>query len=176
MLLAADGVKDIVVLDREGAIHARRGALVPHKKELAKLNTAKRTGALADVIAGADVFIGLSGRGLLLPDHVRSMAARAIVFALANPVPEIMPEEARASGALVIATGRSDFPNQINNALVFPGVFRGALDRGVRTITQAMQIRAARALAGLVAKPTAQKIIPDVFDARVVPAIARAIR
>jgi len=104
------------------------------------------------------------------------MAPRAIVFALSNPVPEIMPEHAKEGGAMVIATGRSDFPNQINNALVFPGVFRGALDKGVTEITQASKLRAAHALATLVPNPTANKIIPDVLDARVVPAIARAIR
>ncbi|KND47008.1 MAG: malate dehydrogenase (oxaloacetate-decarboxylating) [Parcubacteria bacterium C7867-004] len=176
MLLSAAGVVDIVVLDRAGAIHARRGDLPAHKKELSKLNTKNKKGELADVIAGSDVFIGLSGKGLLHEDHVGSMAPKSIVFALANPTPEIMPAEAKKAGALVIATGRSDFPNQINNALVFPGVFRGALDRGVKTITQPMQLKAAKALAALVGKPTALKIIPDVLDKRVVGTVANAIR
>lgn len=176
MLLHAAGITDIVVLDRSGAIHKNRGEMVAHKKELASLNTKNKKGELADVIAGSDVFIGLSGKGLLHPDHVRSMAPRAIVFALANPIPEIMPEEAKAAGAMVIATGRSDFPNQINNALVFPGVFRGALDRGVNTITEAMQLKAAKALARLIENPTAARIVPDVLDKRIVPAVASAIR
>ncbi|HEX5774817.1 MAG TPA: malic enzyme-like NAD(P)-binding protein, partial [Candidatus Paceibacterota bacterium] len=123
-----------------------------------------------------DAFIGVSGPALMTAADVRLMAPRAIVFALSNPIPEIMPDEAKRGGALVVATGRSDFPNQINNALVFPGVFRGALDKGVRKITDESKLRAAKALASLVKKPTAGRIIPDVLDARVVPAIARAIR
>ncbi len=176
MLLAAAGITDIVALDRKGAIHLGRTDLPPHKKELAVINTHKREGALEDVMQDADVFIGLSGKGLLHQDHIRSMAPRSIVFAMANPIPEIMPDEANEAGAYVIATGRSDFPNQINNALVFPGVFRGALDRGVRRITEPMKLKAARALAALVESPTAKKIVPDMFDARVVPTIAKAIR
>ena len=176
MLLSLAGIRDIVVLDRKGAIVTGRGELVAHKQELAALNAKQRSGELADVIKGSDVFIGLSGKGLLHADHVRSMNERAIVFALANPIPEIMPDEARVAGAMVIATGRSDFPNQINNALVFPGVFRGALDRGVDTITDAMKLKAARALASLIEVPTAAKIVPDVLDKRVVPAVAKAIR
>jgi len=176
MLLGASGITDIVVLDRKGAIHSNRKDLPPHKKELALLNTHKREGTLADVLVDADVFIGLSGKGLLGIEEVRTMASRSIVFAMANPIPEIMPDEAKAAGALVIATGRSDFPNQINNALVFPGVFRGALDHNVRRITQDMKLKAARSLAALVKSPTAVKIIPDIFDTRVVPTIAKAIR
>lgn len=176
MLLAAAGITDIVALDRKGAIYGGRKDLPPHKKELARLNTKNRKGELADVLVGADVFIGLSGKGLLHADQVRTMAPRSIVFAMANPVPEIMPEEAKKAGALVIATGRSDFPNQINNALVFPGVFRGALDHNIRTITQEMKLKAARSLSALVKTPTATKIIPDIFNKKVVPTIARAIR
>lgn len=176
MLLAAAGITDIVALDRKGAIYAGRKDLPAHKKELARLNTKNRKGELADVLVGADVFIGLSGKGLLHADQVRTMAPRSIVFAMANPIPEIMPDEAKKAGALVIATGRSDFPNQINNALVFPGVFRGALDHQVENITQAMKLKAARSLAALVPKPTATKIIPDIFNKKVVPTIARAIR
>lgn len=176
-LLVAAGVKDIVVLDRHGAIYqGRKEGMVPHKKELARLtNPRKVRGDLAIAINGADAFIGLSGKGLLHTDHVRSMAERSIVFALANPIPEIMPDEARAAGAGVIATGRSDFPNQINNALVFPGVFRGALDHHVETITETMKLQAAHALAGLVARPTKEKIVPDIFDARLVRTVAKAI-
>ena len=176
-LLAAAGVKDLVLLDRTGAIYAGRADLNAHKKELAALtNPRKAKGGLADVMRDADVFIGVSGKGLLKAEHVASMAPRSIIFALANPEPEILPEEAWNAGAEVIATGRSDFPNQINNSLVFPGIFRGALDKGVKRITEAAKLRAARALAALVAKPTAEKIIPDMLDKRVVQAVAKAVR
>jgi malate dehydrogenase (oxaloacetate-decarboxylating) len=176
-LLAAAGVSDIIVLDRTGTIYAGRPGLNDSKKELARLTNPRTIkGDLAAAIVGADAFIGLSGKGALQGAHVATMAKRSIVFALANPVPEIMPDEAKASGADVIATGRSDFPNQINNALVFPGVFRGALDHQVTTITQAMQLKAAKALASLIAKPTANRIVPDILDKRIVPAVARAIR
>ena len=129
-----------------------------------------------DALIEADVFIGVSGAGIVTKDHIKVMAKRSIVFTLANPVPEIMPEEARAAGALVIATGRSDFPNQLNNSLVFPGIFRGALDKGVRKITNETKLRAAKAIAGLVPHPTAGKIIPDNLDKRVVPAVAKTVR
>lgn len=177
-LLIASGVKDIIFLDREGALYeGRKEHMNIYKKELASISNPKKLkGGLAEVISGADVFIGLSGKGLLHQDHVRSMAKGAIIFALANPEPEILPPDAKRAGATVIATGRSDFPNQINNALVFPGVFRGALDNKVKTITTKMKIQAAKALASLVARPTADKIIPDVFDRRVVKTIAKAIR
>ena len=176
-LLGAAGITEIVVLDRAGAIYAGRTDLNESKKELAALtNPRKVSGDLATVLQGSDVFVGVSGPNLLTADDIRTMAKDAIVFALSNPIPEIMPEEARKGGARVIATGRSDFPNQVNNALVFPGVFRGALDHGVTEITQAMKLKAAKALAQLVLKPTAEKIIPDVFDKRVVPAIAKVIR
>ena len=175
-LLVAAGVKDIILLDRAGAIYAGRAGLNEHKKELAALtNPRKMKGGFAEVMAGADVFVGVSGKGLLKTEHVASMAPRSIVFALANPDPEIMPSEARKAGAAVIATGRSDFPNQINNALVFPGIFRGALDKGVKKITEATKLRAASALAALVARPSPTKIIPDLLDPRVVKAVARAV-
>jgi malate dehydrogenase (oxaloacetate-decarboxylating) len=176
-LLCAAGITDIVVLDRAGAIYNGRPGLSPSKQELASItNPHKVSGDLASVLEGSDVFVGVSGPNLLTRSDVQTMAKDAIVFALSNPVPEIMPEEAKKGGARVIATGRSDFPNQVNNALVFPGIFRGALDRGVTEITQAMKLKAAKALAQLVVKPTAEKIIPDVFDKRVVPAIAKTIR
>lgn len=176
-LLKLSGIDDIVLLDRGGAIYEGRPDLNHSKQELAVLtNPRKVSGELSVALVGADVFIGVSGPNLLTSAQVSSMAERAIVFALSNPVPEIMPEEAKKGGAAVIATGRSDFPNQINNALVFPGVFRGALDRGVTRITEESKIRAAKALSALVPKPTATKIIPDVLDKRVVPAIAKAIR
>lgn len=176
-LLCAAGIADIIVLDRGGAIYAGRPGLNASKQELAMVtNPHKVAGDLKTALEGSDVFVGVSGPNLLTASDVRTMAEDAIVFALSNPIPEIMPEEARKGGARVIATGRSDFPNQVNNALVFPGVFRGALDRGVTEITQTMKLRAAKALATLVQKPTADKIIPDVLDKRVVPAIAKVIR
>lgn len=176
-LLLVAGVKDIILVDRAGAIRAGRAGMNAHKKELAALTNPRRLiGGLAEAMRGADAFIGVSGKGLLKPEHVASMAPEAIVFALANPDPEILPDEALRAGAAVVATGRSDFPNQINNALVFPGIFRGALDKGVKRITEETKLRAARALAALVAKPTAERIIPDLLDQRVVKAVARAVR
>ena len=176
-LLMAAGVTDIILLDRKGTLHIGRTDLPVHKKELAALtNPREIKGSLAEAMRGADVFIGLSGKGLLKAEHVASMASRGIVFAMANPDPEILPDEAKRAGAMVIATGRSDYPNQINNALVFPGIFRGALDKGVKKITEATKLRAARALAALIKKPTAATIIPDLLDPRVVRAVARAVR
>lgn len=176
-LLQAAGIRDIVLLDREGIIHAGRTTLSAPKAELASItNPRGLTGDLATAMHGADVFIGLSGKGLLKGSHVATMAPKGIVFALANPIPEILPEEALKAGAVVVATGRSDFPNQINNALVFPGIFRGALDNGIKKITEKTKLSAARALAALVVKPTASKIIPDLLDARVAKAVARSVR
>jgi malate dehydrogenase (oxaloacetate-decarboxylating) len=129
-----------------------------------------------DALIDADVFIGVSGPGTLTKDHIKVMAKKAIIFALANPIPEIMPEDALAAGAAVVGTGRSDFPNQLNNSLAFPGVFRGALDKGIHKITNETKLRAAKAIAGLVPNPTANKIVPDNLDKRVVPAVAKAVR
>ena len=176
-LLIAAGTKNIILLDRMGTIYAGRAGLNAHKAELGALtNSREIKGGLAEAIRDADAFIGLSGKGLLKTEHVASMAPRGIVFAMANPDPEILPDDAKRAGAAVIATGRSDFPNQINNALVFPGIFRGALDKGVSKITEATKLRAARALAALVPKPTAAKIIPDLLAPSVVGAVARAVR
>ena len=176
-LLLASGVTDIVSVDRTGIIHAKRKDLSSSKKELASItNPSGLTGTLEDALVGAHVCIGVSGPNLITKDMVVRMAEKAIVFALSNPVPEILPEDALSSGAMVVATGRSDYPNQINNALVFPGIFRGALDKGVRAITEATKLRAAKALAALVEKPTATKIIPDLLDKRVVGAVAKAVR
>lgn len=176
-LLLAAGAKDIILIDRAGAIFKGRAGLNSHKAELAELtNPRMEAGGLAEAMRGADAFVGVSGKGLLKAEYVANMAEKGIVFALANPDPEILPDEAWNAGAAVIATGRSDFPNQINNALVFPGIFRGALDKGVKKITEATKLRAARALAELVAKPTAEKIIPDLLDKRVVKAVAGAVR
>ncbi len=175
-LLAAQGIADIIVADRTGLIEKSREGLSGMKRELAALTNPRGiTGTLTDALRGADAVIGLSGGGKLLSQDIETMAERPIVFALANPNPEILPEDAKKGGAAVVATGRSDFPNQINNALVFPGVFRGALDAGVREITEEMKVRAAEALAALVAAPSAECIIPDVLDERVVRAVAAAI-
>jgi malate dehydrogenase (oxaloacetate-decarboxylating) len=176
-LLLAAGVTDIVSVDREGIIHTKRKDLSSVKKELASItNPSGLTGSLEDALVGAHVCIGVSGPKLVTQDMVKSMSDGAIVFALSNPVPEILPEEALRAGAAVVATGRSDYPNQINNALVFPGIFRGALDKKVKTITLETKLRAAKALAKLVEKPTANKIIPDLLDKRVVEAVAKAVR
>ena len=176
-LLLAYGITDVIVLDRSGALYIGRPNLNGPKASLAAItNPRKISGDLATVLSGADVFIGVSGAGVLSADHIHSMNKDAIVFALANPIPEIMPEVAHSAGVAVLATGRSDFPNQINNALVFPGIFRGALDRGVPQITEEIKLRVAKALAKLVEKPTAQKIIPDVLDKRVVATVAKAVR
>jgi len=176
-LLDRAGVGDIIVLDSEGIIGGGRFNLPAHKKELVQFtNKRKIAGYLEDALIEADAVIGLSGPGLLKASDLKLMALRPIVFALANPVPEILPEEAQKGGAAVIATGRSDYPNQINNSLAFPGVFRGAIDNKVRMITDEMKLKAAIALASLVKRPTANKIVPDTFDKRIVPAIARTIR
>lgn len=176
-LLAVAGFKRLVVCDREGAIHRNRLGLNPAKLELAKItNPEGESGALSDILRGADVVIGVSGPRTITADMVRSMAPKPIVFAMANPVPEIMPEEALAAGAAVVASGRSDFPNQLNNALVYPGLFRGMLDKGVKTVDDRIKLRAAQALAGFVKKPTPKKIIPSIFDPGLHQAIAKSVR
>lgn len=176
-ILVSAGIEDIIVLDRGGTIYNGRPDLNTHKQELAALtNPRLLAGTLEDALTDADVFIGVSGKGVLTKEHIMRMAAKPIIFALANPIPEILPEEAHEAGAAVVATGRSDFPNQVNNALVFPGIFRGALDRGVTRITEESKLRAAKALAALVPTPTRKKILPDVFDKRVVPAVAKSVR
>ncbi len=176
-LLLLYGIKDIVMTDSRGTIHKRRADLDAHKKELLKkTNPRNEAGDLSEALRGADIFIGVSKAGTVSEAMITSMASKPIVFAMANPVPEIMPESAKRAGAAVIATGRSDFPNQVNNALGFPGIFRGALDNKVRQITDSMLIQAAKNLAALIARPTALKIIPDLFDKRVVRAVAKAIK
>lgn len=174
-LLRAAGFKNIIVCDRQGAIYDGRIGLEPYKQELASLsNPEKISGSLAEVLSGADVFIGVSAPGVLNKEMIQAMKPGPIIFALANPVPEIMPEEAKAAGAFVVATGRSDYPNQINNVLVFPGIFRGALDNQATEITTDILIRAAFNLAALVPNPNPDYILPDLFDAAVVPAVAKA--
>lgn len=176
-LLMLYGVGDITVLDSQGIIHLKRASLDVEKKALAmKTNKEGLSGGLTEALRGADVFIGVSKGNTVTAEHVQSMAEQAIVFALANPIPEIMPDVAKKAGARVVATGRSDFANQVNNSLGFPGIFRGALDHKVTKITDAMLIRAAKNLAALVKKPTTEQIMPNTFDPAVVKAVARAIR
>ena len=177
-LLLSAGFKNVIMTDRTGAIYEGREGLNWIKKEMAqKTNLEKKQGKLADVIVGADVFIGVSAPGTLTTEMVKTMAKDAIVFACANPTPEIFPEDAKAGGAAVIATGRSDFPNQINNVLAFPGIFRGTFDVRASDITEGMKVAAAEALANLISADelTADYIIPAAFDERVGPAVAKAV-
>lgn len=168
---------EILMVDSQGIISQSRKDLNNEKKKLLTYTNKKNvSGSLADALAGADIFIGVSAPGLLTGQMVKTMEAGAIIFAMANPTPEIMPDIAKKAGAAVVATGRSDFPNQVNNALAFPGVFRGALDNKVGKITDEHKIAAAKAIAGLVKKPTADQIIPSVLDKKVVPAVAGVIR
>lgn len=175
-LLHRYGVRSIVAVDSRGIISDSRDDLNDEKKALMPYLDTHLSGTLNDAIVGADIFVGVSKPGLLTPEMIGTMAARPIVFALANPTPEIMPDEARAASAAVVATGRSDFPNQVNNAIAFPGIFRGALDHGVTKITDDHKIAAAEALASLVENPSADEIIPSPFDERVVPTVAAVIR
>jgi malate dehydrogenase (oxaloacetate-decarboxylating) len=172
------GAKNIVALDSKGALSSDMPNLTPAKMELARLtNPHHEKGKLTDVIKGADIFIGTSVGGVLKPEMVKTMADKAIIFAMANPTPEIYPDEAKAAGACVVGTGRSDFPNQVNNCLGFPGIFRGALDCRARTINEEMQLAAAKALASLVSDDELKPdyIIVNSFDKRVVPTVAKAV-
>lgn len=173
--LLNSGLKDLTLCDSKGIVSSERDDLNPYKKEMAEL-TGKKNGTLQDAMKGRDIFIGVSKAGLVSKEMVRSMSEKAIVFAMANPDPEIMPEDAKAAGAAVVATGRSDLPNQVNNALGFPGIFRGALDARAKRITEEMKVAAADALAGLISEPTAEKIIAGPLDKRVVPAVAGAVK
>lgn len=172
------GARDIVLCDVDGALYEGKPGMNPAQERIAaQTNPRGVTGSLADALADADVFVGVSVADVLSPDMVRSMAPYPIVFALANPVPEIMPNEARAAGAAVCASGRSDFPNQINNMLVFPGVFRGALDVRARDISDGMMVAATHAIAGMVGEDElrADYILPSALDKRVVPVVAAAV-
>ncbi|MDO4712527.1 MAG: NADP-dependent malic enzyme [Candidatus Saccharibacteria bacterium] len=175
-LLHLYGARNIYAVDSRGIISDARDDLNAEKTALKAYLRTDVSGTLDDAITDADIFIGVSKPGLLTPEMVAKMAEKPVVFALANPVPEIMPDLARQAGVAVIATGRSDFPNQVNNALAFPGIFRGALDNGVKQITDQHKIAAAEALASLIAAPTAEQIIPSPFDERAVPAVASVIR
>lgn len=177
-LLISIGVKNVIMTDRMGAIYKGREGMNPIKQEMAEItNDSCVKGTLEEVIRGADVFIGVSAPGTLTKEMVGTMAEDAIVFACANPVPEIFPEDAKAGGAAVVSTGRSDFPNQVNNVLAFPGIFRGALDVRASDINDEMKVAAAYALAGLVSDEEldADYIIPAAFDARVKDAVAKAV-
>ena len=178
-LLLAAGVKDVTLCDRSGAIYAgREKGMNGVKEEMARVtNLQKRAGSLAEVLAGADVFIGVSAPGAVTAEMVQTMNRDAILFACANPTPEIFPDEAKAGGAKVVATGRSDFPNQINNVLAFPGIFRGAFDVRASDINEAMKVAAAEALAGLISDEelNADYIIPAAFDPRVGRTVAAAV-
>ena len=177
-LLLSAGVRDVIMCDRQGAIYEGRDGLNWIKEEMARVtNLEKKAGSLADVMAGADVFIGVSAPGTVTADMVKTMNKDAIIFACANPTPEIFPEEAKKGGAAVIATGRSDYPNQVNNVLAFPGVFRGTFDVRASDINEAMKVAAADAIAALVSDDelSAEYILPRAFDHRVGPAVASAV-
>ena len=178
-LLLTAGFKNITLCDRKGAIYeGRPEGMNPIKDEMAKVtNLAKKSGSLADMLVGADVFIGVSAPGAVTTEMVKTMNKDAVVFACANPTPEIFPDDAKAGGAKVVSTGRSDFPNQINNVLAFPGIFRGAFDVRAKEINDEMKLAAAEALAGLITDEelSSEYIIPKAFDKRVGPAVAKAV-
>ncbi len=176
-LLREAKIEDVIITDRSGVIVAGRSGLSGYKKELSKMTNPRHVkGELVDALQGADVVVGVSGPGSITKHHIEIMAPKAIVFALANPVPEINPEDAKRAGAAVVATGRSDYPNQVNNSLAFPGIFRGALDRNVKAITDTMKLAAAKKIASMVKKPTADNVIPNVMTPGLSKAVASVIR
>ena len=175
-LLNLYGAKNIVAVDSRGIVGKSRTDLNDEKTALLEYVDASQSGSIEDAVTDADVFIGVSRAGLLTPELVQKMAKDPIVFALANPVPEIMPDVAKQAGVAIIGTGRSDFPNQVNNSLAFPGIFRGALDHGVKKITDQHKLAATEALANLVENPTVDKVVPTAFDEGVVEAVANVIR
>lgn len=175
-LLNLYGIKNILTVDSRGIINKNRTDLNTEKTILLDYINSSQSGSLQDALSGSDIFIGVSRAGLLTSELVKTMAKDPIIFALANPTPEIMPDEAKSAGAAIIATGRSDFANQINNSLAFPGIFRGALDNGVKKITDQHKLAAAEAIAELVENPSASEIIPSPFDKRVVKTVANVIK
>lgn len=176
-LLVKAGVRQFVALDRQGVIVKEREGLTQEKQWLADMATTGVMGqGLADVVAGADVLIGVSAAGAFSADLVRTMASGSIVFALANPVPEITPDQAREGGVMVLATGRSDYANQVNNALCYPGLFRGMLDNGIVRVTDEIKVAAAQAIAGFIAEPTADRIVPNMFDEGLHEAVAACVQ
>lgn len=175
-LLQHVGVKEVIMCDSRGIIHEGRGELNPVKEEMARMtNRGGMEGTLGDALSGADVFIGVSVPGVLNESMIRAMNDEPVIFAMANPIPEIMPGEARQAGAGIVATGRSDFPNQINNVLAFPGLFRGALNARSRDITYPMYVAAAEAIADCVDRPAPGEIIPSAFDKRVARQVSEAV-
>jgi len=169
--------KDIVICDSKGIISRDRNDLNPMKEKLLEItNKNNASGNMKDALAGADVFIGVSKGGILNADLVKTMNANPVIFAMANPIPEIMPDEAKKAGAVIIGTGRGDFPNQINNALVFPGIFRGLLDNNAIKITNKIKMNAAKALAGYVRNPTAENILPDLLDKKAAAVVADSVK
>ncbi len=172
-----DQVKDLVLVDSKGVVNKARKDMDPYKTKLAQLtNKAGVSGTMQEALKGADVFIGVSKANLLSTGDIKLMSEKPIIFALANPAPEIMPDLAKQAGAYIVATGRSDFPNQVNNSLAFPGIFKGALEARATKITREMKIAAAKALANLVKDPTIDKIIPDPFDPGISEAVSRAVK
>ncbi len=169
-------VKEVIICDSKGALHRGRTGLIQEKRELLTFtNSMHREGTVHDVLEGADVFIGVSQGGLLSADDVRRMAPNPILFPMANPTPEIDPDVAHAAGAIVVGTGRSDYPNQVNNVLAFPGVFRGAIDARATSITPEMKLAAAKALSDYVGEPTPERVLPSPFDEGVADAVAAAV-
>lgn len=175
-LLHLYGVRQIIAVDSKGIVSSQRQDINTEKQALLAYVDGSVDGSLADAIVDADVFIGVSKPGVLTTELIQTMADKPVIFALANPHPEIMPDEAKAAGAAVVATGRSDFPNQVNNALAFPAIFRGALDHGVKKITDEHKLAAAIAIAALVESPTADEVIPSVFNEKLVTAVSDVIR
>lgn len=178
-LLQSYGARNVIVCDRHGVIELSRSdiAEMKYKVEIAKsTNPENIKGTLAEALRGADIFLGVSAPGLVNADMVKGMAEKPVIFALANPMPEILPDEAKAGGAFIVGTGRSDFPNQINNVLAFPGIFRGVIDARAPQITEAMKVASAEAIAGLVPNPTPDKIVPGVFEDNVAAAVAEAVK
>ncbi|HPN96508.1 MAG TPA: NADP-dependent malic enzyme [Candidatus Moranbacteria bacterium] len=172
-LIMRYGVKNIIMVDSSGIIYKGRDNLNPAKIKLAEITNGKiQKGGVREALSGADVFIGVSAPNILTEEDIKGMNKNAIIFAMANPIPEIMPDRAKAGGAKIVATGRSDFPNQLNNVLVFPGIFRGALDHNVKNITEDHKISAALAISRLIKKPTSGNIIPKALDKRVMKAVA----
>ncbi len=177
LLLIKAGITNVIVCDSAGVIHTGRKGMVSYKNNLAKITNPENVhGIVEDAVVGADVLIGVSGPGTISKRHVELMNKDAIIFALANPVPEIKPEDAKQAGARIVATGRSDYSNQINNSLAFPGIFRGALDRRVNAITDDMKLAAAKKIAGLVKKPSEDEIVPKVTHPGLVKAVASVVR
>jgi malate dehydrogenase (oxaloacetate-decarboxylating) len=176
-LLQEAGAVHITMLDSKGIIARGRDGMNSYKETLAdKINPERKLGTLSDALKDADVFIGLSQPNLVSAKMIRSMNDQAIIFAMANPIPEVMPDVAKEGGAFIIATGRSDFPNQVNNVLAFPGLFKGVLDGRIRKFTPTMRVAAAHAIANLVSEPSTEKILPTPFEPGIADAVAKAVR